>query len=139
MDYAATHPAAQIRCIASKMHLWIHTDASYLNEPKARSCGGGFFIFSDKPNLPITPDQQALPTNAPILVTGKVIDAITSSAQESETGSGFNNARDAIPIKNAAIKLGHLQGPMPIQFDNKCAVGILTDSDSKTKNQKQQT
>ena len=128
MDYAATHPAAQIRYIASEMHLWIHTDASYLNEPKARSRGGGFMFFSDKPTLPITPDQQAPPTNAPVLVTSKVIDAVMSSAQESETGAGFNNARDAIPIKNAAIELGHQQGPTPIQFDNKCAVGILTDT-----------
>ena len=81
------------------MHLWIHTDASYLNEPKARSLGGGFMFFSDKPTLPITPDQQAPPTNTPVLVTSKVIDAVMSSAQESETGAGFNNARDAIPIK----------------------------------------
>ena len=98
MEYVATHPAAQIWYIASKMHLWIHTDASYLNEPKARSRGGGFFFFIDKPSLPITPDQQAPATNAPVLVTSKVIDAVMSSAQESETGASFNNARYTILI-----------------------------------------
>ena len=35
--YAITHPDARIQYKPSKMHLWIHTDSSYLNEPKARS------------------------------------------------------------------------------------------------------
>lgn len=128
MDYAATHPDAKIRFVGTDMHLWIHTDASYLNEPKARSRGGGHFFFSDKPTLPITPDQQAPTPNAPVLVNSKVLDAVMSSAQESETGMGFVNAKDAIPLKNAAIELGHLQGPTPLQFDNKVAVGIMTDT-----------
>ena len=37
LDYAATHPEAKIRYRASEMILQIHTDASYLSEPKARS------------------------------------------------------------------------------------------------------
>ena len=128
MDYAAMHPDAQICYIASKKHLWTNTDASYLNKPKARSHGRGFFFFSDKPSLPITPDQKAPLTKALVLVTSKAIDAVMSSAQESETGSSLKNARDTIPIKNAAIKLGHPQGPTLIQFDKKYAVGILTDT-----------
>ena len=35
LDYAATHPDAKIRYRASDMILQIHTDASYLSEPKA--------------------------------------------------------------------------------------------------------
>jgi hypothetical protein len=30
LDYAATHPNAEIRYDASEMHLWIHSDASYI-------------------------------------------------------------------------------------------------------------
>ena len=37
LDYAATHPDAKVRYRASDMVLQIHTDASYLSEPKARS------------------------------------------------------------------------------------------------------
>ena len=37
LQFAATHPNAKIRYYASTMHLWIHTDVLYLNEPKARS------------------------------------------------------------------------------------------------------
>ena len=41
LDYAATHPIAEIQYDASAMHLWIHSDASYLNETKARSQNSG--------------------------------------------------------------------------------------------------
>lgn len=40
LDYATTHPDAEIVYKASDMHLWIHTNASYLTEPKARSRAG---------------------------------------------------------------------------------------------------
>jgi hypothetical protein len=49
-----------------------------------------------------------------------------SSTQEAETGGGYINAKEAIPICQAAIEMGHPQGPTPLQFDNKCAMGILT-------------
>jgi hypothetical protein len=128
LDYAATHPDATIRYKASQMHLWIHSDASYLNESKARSRNGGFFYLSDKPKLPINPADPAPPLNAPILVNSKVIDAVMSSVQESETGSGFINAKDGVPMRTSLLEMGHTQGPTPIQFDNKCATGILTDT-----------
>ena len=35
LDYAATHPDAKLTFITSKMHLWSHTDASYLSETRA--------------------------------------------------------------------------------------------------------
>ena len=35
LDYVATHPDAKIRYRASDMILQIHTDVSYLSEPKA--------------------------------------------------------------------------------------------------------
>ncbi|MGL5936068.1 MAG: reverse transcriptase domain-containing protein, partial [Cetobacterium sp.] len=37
LDYAATHPNAKVRYHASDMILYVHSDASYLSEPKARS------------------------------------------------------------------------------------------------------
>ena len=127
LDYIATHPEPKIEYQASNMHLWVHTDASYLNESKARSRGAGYFFLSNKPNLPIRPDDPPPPTNGPIDVNCKVIDAVMSSAQESETGMGFINAKSAIEKRLTLEFLGHKQGPTPIQFDNKAAVGILTD------------
>ena len=128
LDYAATHPNAEIQYDASAMHLWIHSDASYLNESKARSRNSGYFYLSDKPKLPITHTDPPPMHNAPVHVNSKIIDAVMSSVQESETGSGFINAKDAIPMRTTLEEMGRKQGPTPIQFDNKCAVGILTDT-----------
>ena len=127
LDYAATHPDATIRFKASEMHLWLHSDSSYLNEPKARSRAGGYFYLSDKPKLPIKSTDPMPTLNAPIHVNSKVIDAVMSSAQEAETGAGFFNAKDAVPLRQTLEDLGHPQGPTPIQFDNACATGILND------------
>ena len=103
--YAIKHPDARIQYKPSKMHLWIHTDSSYLNEPKARSHGkisrgaGGYFHLSDKPQLSIKPTDPSPPLNALVLVNSKVIPNVMScSAQEAKTGMGFLNARDAFPI-----------------------------------------
>jgi hypothetical protein len=67
LNYAATHPNAKLRYTASQMHLWLHSDASYLNESKARSFNGGFFYLSDKLKLPIKAEDPAPPLNAPTL------------------------------------------------------------------------
>jgi len=89
LDYAATHPDAEIQYTASQTNLWIHSDASYLNETKARSRNAGYFYLSDKPKLPIKPDDPPPPLNTPVLVNSKIIGAVMSSVQESsETGSG---------------------------------------------------
>ena len=128
LRYAVTHPDARIQYKASKMHLWIHTDSSYLNVPKARSRGGGYFHLSDKPQLPIKATDPPPPLNAPVLVNSKVIPNVMSSAQEAETGMGFLNARDAVPIRQTLTEMGHPQGPTPIQFDNIVATGIMNDT-----------
>ena len=110
------------------MHLWIHSGASYLNESKARSRKGGFFYLSDKPKLPIKPNDPPPKLNAPVLVNIKIINTVMFSVQESETGSGFINGSDAVPLHNALHEMGHIQGPTPIQFDNFVANSIITDT-----------
>ena len=36
-------------------------------------------------------------------------------------------ARTLVPVYITLTELGHPQGPTPLQFDNQCAKGILTD------------
>ena len=127
MDYAATHSNASIKYIASAMHLWAHTDASYLSEFKARSRAGGFHFLSDKPHLPIKSNSLPPTLNGPVNTISKIIDAVMSSAQEAETGAGYLNAKELVPMRQALIEMGHPQGPTPLQFDNQCATGILNN------------
>ena len=55
LDYLNTHKHATIRYVASDMILNVHSDASYLSEPRARSrIGALFFLGSNpKPRNPI--------------------------------------------------------------------------------------
>ena len=63
------------------MYLWIHSDASYPDESKACSRNSGFFYLSDKPKLPIKPNNPPPKLNAPVLVNSKIIDTVMSSVQ----------------------------------------------------------
>jgi len=67
LDYMVTHLDAKIVYKKSDMHLWTHTDASYLTEPKARSRAGGYHYFSDTPKLPILVDSPAPMYNHPVI------------------------------------------------------------------------
>ena len=60
LNYAATHPDAKIRHTASDMVLHIHSDASYLSEPRARSRAGGHYFLGE-----IRPDMSKPPTTRP--------------------------------------------------------------------------
>ena len=89
---------------------------------------GGFCCLSDKTKLQIKSNDPPPKINAPVLVNRKIIDTVMSSVQESETGSGFINGKDAVPLRNALHEMGHIQGPKPIQFDNIFGNGIITDT-----------
>jgi hypothetical protein len=49
-DYCSTRPEATIRYYASSMQLNIHSYASYLSEPKAKSRIGGYFYLGNNKN-----------------------------------------------------------------------------------------
>jgi hypothetical protein len=78
LDYAATQEDAVITYRKSDMVLAIHSDASYLSEPKARSRAGGHFFLSENDEDPR--DNGAVHTVA------KIIKAVMSSAAEAELG-----------------------------------------------------
>jgi hypothetical protein len=111
------------------MHLHIHSNASYLSEIRARSRSGGYFFLSDKPKkLPPEPHNTHPPLNGAIHVHSSIMRSVLSSATEAETGALFHNAKDAAPFRITLLKLGHPQGPTPIQTDNACALGIINDT-----------
>ena len=89
MDYAATHQDAIITYRASDMVLVVHSDASYLSEPKARSRAGGHFFLSS--------DTKDSTNNGAVLNIAQLIKAVMSSAAEAELGALYINAREAVP------------------------------------------
>jgi hypothetical protein len=55
VDYCSTHPESTIRYFASDMQLNIHSDTSYLSEPKVKSIIGGYFYLGNKTDSPKEP------------------------------------------------------------------------------------
>jgi hypothetical protein len=89
LDCAATHQDAIINYKNSDMGLVVHSDASYLSEPKARSRAGGHFFMSSEVDDPIN--------NGAILNLAQLIKAIMSSAVEAKLVALYINAREAVP------------------------------------------
>jgi hypothetical protein len=99
------------------MILTIDSDAAYLVAAKARSRAAGYFYLGNK-------DNQLF--NGPIYILTKLILAVMSSAAEAECGGLYLNAKEAVPMLNTLIELGHPQPPngTPIRTDNSTANGI---------------
>jgi len=129
LNYAASHPDAQIEYRKSNMILHVTSDASYLSVSGARSRAGGYFYLSSKTGpLAPKPDDPPPEFNGAIHVHSSIIKAVMSSATEAETGALFYNAKEACSLRNTLADMGHPQPPTPIQTDNACAVGIANST-----------
>ena len=117
LDYVATQEDAIVTFRASDMVLAVHSDASYLSEPSARSRAGGHFF--------LTKDDTVMPNNGAILTVAQIIKTVMSSAAEAELGALFINAREAVYIRQILEELGHRQPRTPIQTDNATAESVV--------------
>ena len=126
LDYLATHKDATVRYVASDMILNIHSDASYLSEPRARSRLGGTYFMGSLPK-----NGHAIQINGPIQVHASVCKFVVTSAAEAELGALFYNIQEGTILRLALEELGHKQPPTPVHCDNLTAVGIANDSVKK--------
>jgi hypothetical protein len=89
LDYAATNPDAILTYRKSNMVLAVHSDASYLSKPSARSCVGGHFFCSA--------DVDGPHENGAVLNISKILKAVMSCAAKAKLGALYINACEAIP------------------------------------------
>jgi hypothetical protein len=130
LNYCATHPDAVIRYHASGMVLHLHSDASYLSEPKARSQAGGIFFLSSPlsdPTQAPAPTDTPPPSNGALHILSSIMPMVLSSATEAELGALFYNAKEACMLRTTLSEMGHPQPATPIQTDNAVASGIAND------------
>ena len=125
LEYLAIHLDDKLTYNKIDMHIWVHKGASYLSEQKSISRSGGYHYFSNKPKLPIQYEYPPPKHNHPVLFICKVIDSVIISTQESETGGGYINAKEALQIHQTAIEMGHPMVPTLLKFESKCAHIIL--------------
>ena len=114
---------AKIRYKASDMVLNIHSDASYLSAPKARSRAGGYFFLGSVPR-----DGDPIKLNGAIHITCTILKLVAASAAEAELGALFLNAQEAKVLRLILTELGHPQPKIPIHIDNTTAVGICNNT-----------
>ncbi len=82
LDYAASQEDAIVTYQASNMKLAIHSNASYLSEPKARSRAGSHMFMAGTEEIPIN--------NGAVLNILQIIEAVMSSAMEAELSALFH-------------------------------------------------
>ena len=117
LDYVVTHSNARIRYVASDMILNLHSDASYLSEPKAKSRAGGHFWLGNKCDTYFN--------NGAIVTLSSVIKHVMSSASESELAALFYNCKAAVPLHVTLEEMGHRQPKTPVTTDNSTAHGLI--------------
>jgi len=119
LNYCATNPDDTLQYKSSDMILRVHSDTSFLTEPKACSRAGGFFYMGNKTDNFL---------NGPILTPTGVIRVVASSAAEAETAGLFTNMKEATILRTILKEMGHPQPPTPIQVDNSTACGIANNN-----------
>jgi hypothetical protein len=106
----ASQDEAVLTYKASNMVLAIHSNASYLSKPKARSRAGGHMFMAGRDNTPTN--------NGAVLNILQIIQAVMSSTAEAEFGTLFINAKTPISMHHTLEELGHPQPPTPMQTYN---------------------
>ena len=79
LDYLATLPNAEVRFYASTIVLNVHSDASYLSEPGAKSRAAGVYFMGDVPQ-----DEKPILLNGNIFVVCGMLKFVAASAAEAE-------------------------------------------------------
>ncbi len=123
IDYMWTHPNTRTCYCTSNMILNIHSNASYLSAPWARSQVGSYFFIG---SLPV--DGNPIKLNGAIHITCTILKLIAASAAKAELGSLFLNTQEAKVLHLTLTELGHPQPPTPIHIDNTTTVGIVNNT-----------
>ena len=93
LNYAAKQPNSKIRYTASDMILYIHSDASYLSEPRDCSRAGGHYFLGDKHPDMTTPPTNSPRLNGPIHSISQIMSNVMGSAAEAEIGAAYINVQ----------------------------------------------
>jgi hypothetical protein len=105
------------------MHLKIHSDASYLSEPKVKSSIGGYFYLGNKTRSP----KKTL-SNGPLLCHTTVLTHVVFSLAEVEFGALFVNAKEGTITRTTLSEMGHNHDATELKTDNTRSDGIINNT-----------
>ena len=95
------------------MILNIHSDASYLSEPKARSRAAGHYFLGSIPDK-----SKSIKLNGAVHSLCQILKFVAASAAEAELGALYLNVKQGRIIRLALEEMGHPQPLTPINCDN---------------------
>jgi hypothetical protein len=123
LDYLATHPDAKVHFWASNMVMNIHSDASYLTEPKVHSCTcGNFFMGS------LSQDRKLIKLNGAFHTLCSILQFVVASTMDAELGVLFLNCQEGMMFLLTREDLGHPQPKILVHGDNATTVGIAKNT-----------
>ena len=99
------------------MELNLHSDASYLSEPKAKSRADGHFWLEKK--------NDEYFNNGAIVTLSSVIKHVMSSASKADLAALFYNCKAAVPLCITLEEMGHRQPNTPVTTNNSTAYGLI--------------
>ena len=96
LDFLATHPNATVQFHPSDMVPNIHSDASYLSEPKRKSRLAGFYVLVSVPQK-----GKNIKMNGNIIDACSILCIVVCSAAEAELGALFLNIKEGKVLRLA--------------------------------------
>jgi hypothetical protein len=117
LNYLAMQEDAVLSYRASNMVLAVHSNASYLSEPKAHSRARGHFFLSSDTTVP--------PNNGAVLNIAHIIKNVMSLATKAELAGLYIMVRKAVYIRLILEELEHKQLPTPLQTNNAMADAVI--------------
>ena len=117
------HSNAKVKFRASDMIMNIHSDASYLTEPKARSRSCGHFFMGWMPM-----DNTPIKLNGAFHMLCLILRFVVASAVEAELRTPFLNCQEGMIFRLTLKDLGHPQPKTPVHCDNAIAIGIANNT-----------
>jgi hypothetical protein len=105
------------------MQLKIHSDASNLFEPKAKSRIGGYFYLGN------ATDSSAIPlANGTLICHTTVLKHVVSSVAWAEFGVVFVNAKEGTVVRTTLSEMGHKQDATELKTANSTVDGIINNT-----------
>ena len=117
LDYLASQEETVLTYSARKMIVAVHSDASYLSVPNARSQAGRHFFLSSNDDIP--------GNNRAILNIAHIIKSVMSSVTEAKLAALCITAKQVVYIHIILEKMGHKQPPTLVQTDNAMVEGMF--------------
>ena len=117
LDYLATQEDGVLTYNQSEMVMAVHSNASYLCEPKAKSRASGHFFMSNNAKIP--------PNNGAILNIAHIIKQCMTLATEAELATVYITAQEVVYMRIILEEMGHKQPATPIQMDNAMAEAVI--------------